>query len=79
MAEHDDRRCAGLVIFVTDRTSQARLHAEPGVIAAGHGLAAYDLRLIPHNRSQLTDWSEGKEIAERLSVACAWRIFSNTS
>src|SRR5438132_3692033 len=69
MAEHDHRRCARLIIFVNDRASQARLHSQPGVIAAGHGLPVDDLRLIPHHRTQFTGWSEGKEIAER----AVWR------
>src|SRR6267143_1361917 len=64
MAEHDDLRCTSLVIFVSNRASQARLHSQPGVIAARHGLSVNDLRLIADYRVHFIYRSESKEIAK---------------
>jgi len=49
MAEYDHRRSACPVIFVRDRASQHGLYANPGVIAAGHGLPLDDLRLLAYD------------------------------
>ena len=51
MAEHDHRRCARPIILGIDRASQTRLHSQPGVIAAGHGLPVDYVRLISDHRS----------------------------
>src|SRR6266850_1568671 len=64
MAEHDHRRCTWLVIFVSNRASQARLHSQPGVIAARHGLSVNDLPLIADYRVHSIDRSESKEITK---------------
>jgi len=65
MAEHDYRRSACPVVFISDCASPHGLHAQPGIIAAGHDLSPDDLCLLAHHGIQFTERSEGKEIAER--------------
>ena len=64
MAEHNHWRGAWLVIIVSNGASQARLHSQPGIIVAGHGLPVDDLRLIGHYRVHFMYRSESKEIGE---------------
>src|SRR5262245_29016327 len=66
MTDYDYRRCACSVIFLSDAASQDRLHSQAGVITAGHGLPIDSVRLIARYGGQISDRSEGEEIAERV-------------